>query len=122
MEVPTILVLLPLLVLMGLIGISQHYSYYVRLVQDPKRKSKYIVRKWHGVEHAFKSCNEMKSMLQDNFSDELPELTSECHVGYYEPPNGAKREDDRDLETMYKDRRAGSKINLWCEPVLNSTE
>ncbi len=96
----------------------------MRLVQDPKRKSKYVVRKWHGVEHAFKSCNEMKRMLQDNFSDKLPELTSECHVGYYEPPNGAKRWliDDRDLETMYKDRTAGSKINLWCEPVLNSTE
>ena len=90
----------------------------MKLFLDPKRKSKYVVRKWLVVGQVFRSCDELKSLLQDEFSDELPELTSDFVVGYFEPPNGAKRWiiDDRDLEAMYKDRASGSKINLWCEP------
>ena len=36
------------------------YVYYVRLVQDPKKKSKYVIRQWHGVGLAFQSSDEMK--------------------------------------------------------------
>ena len=98
----------------------RQYAYYVRLVTDPKRKSKYIVRLWHGIKQVFTSCDELKQKLQDSFSDDLPQLTSDFSVGYFEPPNGAKRWiiDDRDLEGLYKDRESGLKINLWCEPKV----
>ena len=96
------------------------YVYYVRLVQDPKKKSNYIVRQWHGVKQAFESSDEMKRLLQDSFPDDLPALTSDFYVGYFEPPSGAKRwiVDDRDLQSLYANRDPGSKINLWCEPKL----
>ena len=96
------------------------HVYYVRLVQDPKKKSKYVVRQCHGVGQAFQSSDEMKRLLQDAFPDDLPALTSDFYVGYFEPPNGAKRwiVDDHDLRSLYANRDPGSKINLWCEPKL----
>ena len=41
----------------------REYAYYVRLVTDPKRKSKYIVRHWHGVGQVYTNCDELKQML-----------------------------------------------------------
>ena len=96
------------------------YVYYVRLIQDPKNKSNYVVRQWHGVKQAFETFDEMKKLLQDAFPDDLPALTSDIYVGYFEPPSGAKRwiVDDRDLQSLYTNHDPGSKINLWCEPKL----
>ena len=101
-------------------NVSVPYVYYVRLVQDPKKRSRYVVRQWHGVGQDFQSLDEMKRLLQDAFPDELPALTSDFYVGYFEPPSGAKRWiiDDRDLQSLYAKRDPGSKINLWCEPKL----
>ena len=101
-------------------SVSISYVYYVRLVQDPKKKSKYIVRQWHGMGQAFQISDEMKRRLQDSFPDDLPALTSDFYVGYFEPPSGAKRWiiDDRDLQSLYAKREPGSKINLWCESKL----
>ena len=96
------------------------YVYYVQLVQDPKKKSKYVVRQWHGIGQAFQSSDELNRLLQDAFPDDLPALTSDFYVGYFEPPSGAKQWiiDDRDLQSLYANRDPGSKINLWCEPKL----
>ena len=101
-------------------NVTVPYVYYVRLVQDPKKKSKYVVRQWHGVGQAFQCSDEMKRLLQDAFPDDLPALTSDFYVGYFEPPNGAKHwiVDDRDLRSLYANCDPGSKINLWCEPKL----
>ena len=103
---------------------SMAYVYYVRLVQDPKKKSKYVVRQWHVVSQGFNSSDEMKRLLQDAFPDDLPALTSDFYLGYFEPPSGAKRWiiDDRDLQSLYANRDPGSKINLWCEPKLPEAE
>lgn len=71
----------------------------MRLVQDSKKGSKYVVRQWHGVRQA---SDEMKRLLQDAFPDDLPALTSDFHMGYFEPHIGAKRIiDDRDLQSLY---------------------
>lgn len=96
------------------------FIYYVRLVRDPKRKSKYVVRQWHGVGQAFQSLDELKTLLQHAFPDDLPAMTSDFYVGYFEPPSGAKRWiiDDRDLGSLYASCAPGLKINLWCEPKL----
>ena len=101
-------------------SVSIPFIYYVRLVQDPKRKSKYVVRQWHGVGQAFQSLDELKTLLQHAFPDDLPAMTSDFYVGYFEPPSGAKHWiiDDRDFGSLYANRDPGSKINLWCEPKV----
>lgn len=93
------------------------YIYYVKLI-NPKRKSDFVVRHWHGIKQVFKSPEALKRKLVESFPSDLPRSKGmDFQIGFFDPPYNTKRWiiDERDLTVMYASFESGSKINLWCE-------
>ena len=91
------------------------YTYLVKII-NPKKKSDFVVRMWHGVSEQFQSPTTIRAKLQESFPQDVP-TTNDFQLGYME--GNVKRWifEDQDMQVMYKTFPASSKITLWCDAV-----
>ena len=94
---------------------SGAYTYHVKII-NPKKKSDFVVRMWHGTSQLFQSATSLRSKLQESFPQDIPH-TDDFQMGYIE--GNVKRWifEDQDLQVMYKTFPMSSKITLWCDAL-----
>lgn len=92
---------------------SGSYTYLVKII-NPKKKSDYIVRMWHGVSEAFKTPTTLREKLREAFPHDIPSST-DFQVGYLEGNTKRWIVEERDLSAMYDSFDDGSKITMWCD-------
>jgi hypothetical protein len=92
---------------------SGRYNYLVKII-NPKKKSDFVVRMWHGVSEAFKNPSSLKEKLREAFPHDVPSAT-DFQVGYLEGNTKRWIVEERDLGAMYESFDDGSKITLWCD-------
>ena len=95
---------------------SGSYDYLVKII-NPKKKSDYIVRIWHGVSEAFKTPTVLREKLRKAFPHDIPS-TTEFQIGYLEGNTKRWVVEERDLRAMpchVHSFNDGSKITLWCD-------
>ena len=64
---------------------DRRYSYDVKII-NPKKKSNFVVRRWHGVTEVIRSPALLKVKLHESFPDDIPG-SSDIQVGYLEGNN-----------------------------------
>jgi hypothetical protein len=57
------------------------YNYLVKII-NPKKKSDFIVRMWHGVSEAFKTPSMLREKLREAFPNDIPSKEWIQHSGY----------------------------------------
>ena len=87
---------------------SGSYTYLVKII-NPKKKSNYIVRMWHGVSEAFKTPTVLREKLRKAFPDDI---STDFQIGYLEGNTKRWIVQERDLSTMYNSFDDGSKITV----------
>ena len=91
------------------------YSYDVKII-NPKKKSDFVVRRWHGVTEVIRSPAVLKVKLHESFPHDVP-AGSNLQVGYLEGNHKRWIFEERDLGVMYDSFEPGSKITLWCDGI-----
>ena len=61
---------------------SGAYTYHVKII-NPKKKSDFVVRMWHGTSQLFQSATSLRSKLQESFPQDIPR-TDDFQIGYIE--------------------------------------
>ena len=91
------------------------YTYLVKII-NPKKKSDFVVRMWHGTSESFQTPTSLREKLQESFPQDVPS-TNGFQMGYME--GNVKRWifEDKDLQVMYKIFPSSSKITLWCDAL-----
>ena len=89
---------------------SGGYTYYVKII-NPKRKSDFVVRMWHGTSQVFPTATSLRSKLQESFPSDIPS-TDVFQMGYMEGNVKRWLFKDQDLQVMYKTFPISSKITL----------
>ena len=95
------------------------YSYLVKII-NPKKKSDYVVRMWHGVSESFQHPTNVKEKLREAFRHDIPQA-GDFQLGYLEGNTKRWIVEDKDLCAMYKTFGDGSKITLWCDGISHDT-
>ena len=97
---------------------EQHrrYSYDVKIIINPKKKSDFVVRRWHGVTEVIRLPKLLKVKLHESFPHDVP-ASSNIQVGYLEGNNLRWIFEELDLDMMYDSFQPGSKITLWCDGI-----
>ena len=93
----------------------RRYSYDVKII-NPKKKSDFVVRRWHGVSDVIRSPAALKVKLHESFPHDVP-ASSNIQVGYLEGNNKRWIFEELDLDVMYDSFQPGSKITLWCDGI-----
>ena len=93
------------------------YDYHLKII-NPKKKSDYLVRMWHGVSGMFKSPLTLRVQIHESFPDDVPS-TSDFQVGYLEGNTKRWIVEKRDLIAMYSTFPSPSKITLWCDAKVS---
>ena len=94
---------------------SGAYTYHVKII-NPKKKSDFVVRMWHGTSQLFRTVTSLRSKLQESLPQDIPSI-DDIQMGYME--GNVKRWifEDQDLQVMYKTFPMSSKITLWCDAL-----
>ena len=98
---------------------DKRYSYDVKII-NPKKKSDFVVRRWHGMTEVIRSCAMLKVKLHESFPNDVP-ANSDLQVGYLEGNQKRWIFEERDLDVMYDSCEPGSKITLWCHGICNAS-
>ena len=93
------------------------YNYHLKII-NPKKRSDFVVRMWHGVSRKFKSPSALRAQIQESFSSDVPS-TTDFQVGYLEGNTKHWIVEKRDLMVMYSTFQPSSRITLWCDAKVS---
>ena len=94
-------------------GTDSTYIYHLRII-NPKKRSDYVTRTWHGVSSKFHTPSALRAQIQESFPDDVPS-TTDFNVSYLEGNTRHWIVVENDLLAMYSTFCPSSKINLCCD-------
>lgn len=96
-----------------------NYSYDVRII-NPKKKSDFVVRRWHDETEIIKTPALLRVKLHESFPLDVPPTTN-FKVGYMKGNQKCWIFEERDLKLMYESFKPGSNVTFWCDGIADDS-